>query len=177
MTRHPALAPTLAAAALLLVVGCSTVPESVQSVITQKQAGIMEMHGELVEYQAENQIEVSVQLPPGNYAIPEGEPFEVASVSIPQDMTVASLAAYDAIGRINIPENVVISGLRAVSPLIGFGLGAWQNVQIHQSNSDMMKSMAGGMFELNSQFIQDPPIVEPQIVEPQVVQPEVVTVP
>lgn len=159
----------------LLLAGCSAVPETVQQTIENKQAGIMRMHSELAEYQSENQIEIIVQLPPGNYAIPEGEPFELARVSVPQDMTVASLAAFDAIGRIRIPENTIISGLRAITPLAGFAIGAWQNVAIHQSNTDMMRNIAGGMFQLNSEFIQDPPIVQPEIVRPEVVQPQVVT--
>jgi len=159
----------------LFLVGCSTVPESVQEVVQSKQNAIMEMHTQTAEFNANNEIQVNVKLPPGTYEITDIEGFEIASVSIPQDMTVASLAAYDAIGRINIPENVAISALRVLSPLAGFGIGAWQNVAIHQSNTNMMKSLGNGMFELNSQFIQDPPIVQPEIVDPVVVQPEVVT--
>ena len=176
MTRAPATLAALAAAALLLG-GCAQVPKSVQATMESRNAAIMQMQSDLADYSADNQITVEVALPPGNYVVPEGEPFEIATVSIPQDMTIAALAAYDTIGSFRIPENIVVSGLRAVAPLAGFAIGAWQNVQIHQSNTDMMRSMAGGMFQLNSEFIADPPIVEPQIVEPTVVQPEVVTVP
>lgn len=159
----------------LFIVGCSTVPESAQKVIESKQNAIMEMHTQTAEFNSNNQIEVNVKLPPGTYEIADIEGFEIASVSIPQDMTVASLAAYDAIGRINIPENVAISALRVLSPLAGFGIGAWQNTVTHRSNTDMMKSLGNGMFELNSQFIQDPPVIQPEVVNPVVVEPEVVT--
>lgn len=159
----------------LFLVGCSTVPESAQQVIESKQNAIMEMHTQTAEFNSNNQIKVNVKLPPGTYEISDIEGFEIASVSIPQDMTVASLAAYDAIGRINVPENVAISALRVLAPLAGFGIGAWQNTVIHRSNTDMMKSLGNGMFELNSQFIQDPPVVQPEIVNPVIVEPEVVT--
>jgi hypothetical protein len=130
----------------LFLVGCSTVPESVQKVVEQKQIGIMSMHGELAKYNAENQIEVIVKLPPGSYTVEQSEGFEIASVSIPRDMTATSLAAYNAIGRINIPENVAISAIRALTPLAGFAIGAWQNVAINRDNNDLTKSLASGAY-------------------------------
>jgi len=156
----------------LFLAGCAQIPKSVQATMESRNAAIMQMQSDLAEYSSENQIQVDVSLPPGNYVVPEGEPFQIASVSIPQDMTIAALAAYDTIGSFRIPENVIVSGLRAISPLIGAGIGAWQNISISNSQTSLMKNMANGMFQLNSEFIQDPPIVEPQIV-----QPEVVTVP
>lgn len=121
----------------LAIAGCATVPESVKEANSQRLSQVKDITGDLTAARnAQPQVRADVWLPPGSYNI-GGEGFHIARIEVREDLSLIGITALNQTDW-QISENVAISALRVVTPLLGFLGGAY-------FNNESLKTLAGAM--------------------------------
>jgi hypothetical protein len=138
--------------------GCKTVPDSMQEANTKRLEQVAAVTGQLTEARNEQpQVEVVINLPPGEYRVPESG-WELAAIKIYDSLDLIGITALNQTDW-QISENVAVTGLRVLAPLIGFLGGQYYTNQMHQGNTRLMSNIAGGSFGVASQSVATPPLV------------------
>lgn len=142
----------------LLAAGCKTVPQSVQEANTQRLEQVAKITEHLTSARnAQPQVEVAINLPPGQYEVPE-EGWQLATIKIYDSLDLIGMTALNQTDW-QISENVAVSALRIVGPLVAFLGGQYYTNQMHQANTRMMSNIAGGSFGVASQSVATTPVI------------------
>lgn len=145
---------------LLFVGGCKTVPESVQEARKEQLTQVSGIASNATEaWQAQPMVEVSIKLPPGRYEfeVPE-EGWELARTTVREPLRQLLEPILEQT-EWQISENVAISALRIIGPVIAFLGGQHYTAQMHQQNTRMVRDISAGSMGVASQAISTPPTV------------------
>jgi len=138
--------------------GCKTVPDSVKEANTARLQNVAAITADLTEARnAKPQVRIVLNLPPGDYRVPDTG-WELATVEVYEPLTLLGLKALEQTDW-QISENVAVTGLRVIAPLLGFGIGQYFTTQQHKQNTGLFHAISAGSFGVASQAVAKEPVI------------------